>query len=76
MYSDAVSWLKDALSKDTDVYSIEKICTYFALSEVLAYKDLKESVEYSKLAVDFSKKATDIPRYYIVKVLGEYIIAL
>lgn len=76
-YNDALEWLLDAISyKDIREFSIERIDTILGVSEALASIDVKESVRYAKMAVDVSKADRVVQECYVVKVLGEYIIAL
>ncbi len=78
-YPQAIKWLTDALAQNTDIYPYEKISTFSGLSEAfmsINNCNFQESIKYSKEAVDFSKKSKNMPDYYLVKVLGEYIITL
>ncbi|QUI24215.1 metallophosphoesterase [Vallitalea pronyensis] len=75
-YTDAIKWLKDALSNNINLYLFEKVDTYLKLSEAIAFNDLEESAQYAKQAVEISKSNQSIPKYYLVKVIGECIIAL
>jgi hypothetical protein len=73
--NEAVTWLSQALSENTNVYPIVQIKALLSMSRATSEQDSSLAVEFARQAVFLAENINDIDKTTLVKVLSEQAIA-